>query len=284
DFPETTGTQVVVDVSVLHQDPLVPRVGQAAQVVAEHLAKAAPRAWGPHETTLRAWDREQMVAFAHRRKPRVCVLYLSGPQGRGHAFSGQIRRSWRGSQVLEQVSVVVGFQDEDAITPEVFPVLVEALASAGLVEALRVRRIPGRVDVTYVPVWAGPAIPVGLAIGPERLRRIGVGPARSGPIAGTLVGGGEHRAVWYPALRAAASPLRALDLVPRPTAHMAAVARGSRTGVARFPGRGGSSFARPRVHPPHTKSGGYHPCCSTCAFGPQTLKTRPLAPLKRLFM
>ena len=225
DFPETTGTQVVVDVSVLQQDPLVPRVGQAAQVVAEHLAKAAPRAWGPHEPTLRAWDREQMVAFAHRRKPRACVLYLSGPQGRGHPFSGQIRLSWRGSQVLEQVSVVVGFQDEDAITPEVFPVLVEALASAGLVEALRVRRIPGRVDVTYVPVWAGPAIPVGLAIGPERLRRIGVGPARSGPIAGTLVGGGEHRAVWYPVLRDAASPLRALDLVQRQTAHMAAVSR-----------------------------------------------------------
>src|SRR5699024_4722164 len=194
--------------------------------------RSSPSIWprphrgrGGHEPTLRAWDREQMVAFAHRRKPRACVLYLSGPQGRGHPFSGQIRLSWRGSQVLEQVSVVVGFQDEDAITPEVFPVLVEALASAGLVEALRVRRIPGRVDVTYVPVWAGPAIPVGLAIGPERLRRIGVGPARSGPIAGTLVGGGEHRAVWYPVLRDAASPLRALDLVQRQTAHMAAVSR-----------------------------------------------------------
>src|SRR5699024_11312790 len=100
------------------------------------------------------------------------ILYLSGPQGRGHPFSGQIRLSWRGSQVLEQVSVVVGFQDEDAITPEVFPVLVEALASAGLVEALRVRRIRGRVDVTYVPGWVGAVMPVGLGLVPARSRGV----------------------------------------------------------------------------------------------------------------
>ena len=225
DFPETTGTQVVVDVSVSHADPFTPRLGQAVRTITEQLAGTVPVAWGPHEPALRPWDRERLVAFAHQRKPRACLLYLSGPRGRGHPFSGQIRLAWRGRRVLERASVVIGFPGEDSVAPEMFPELVEALAADGLVEGLRVRRIPGRVDTTYVPVWTGPAVPVGIAIGPERLRRIGTGPARSGPITGTLVGEGEHRAAWYPVLRDAAAPLRALDLVQRQTTHLAAVSR-----------------------------------------------------------
>ncbi|WP_150251100.1 DUF6177 family protein [Nocardiopsis deserti] len=222
EFAESAGTQVVVDVSVLHRDPFTPDPGRAAEVVAEHLAGTAPSAWGPHEPALMAWDRERVAGFVHERGPRPSILYLEGPLGGGRPFSGQLHLARRGSRLLERVSVVTGFEDEGAVPFDAFPALVEALAAEGLLEGLRVRRIPGRADVTYVPVWAGPAVPVGLAVGPDRLRRIGTGRAQAGPIPGTLVGEGDGQAVWYPVAGEAGAPLRALDLMRRQTEYLSA--------------------------------------------------------------
>ncbi len=226
DFAETAGTQLVVDVSVLHRDPLTPRPGRAAEVVAEHLAGTAPSGWGPYEPALMAWDRERLSGFVQQRRPEPSILYLSGPLGLGHPLSGQIRLTWRGAHALERISVVVGFEGEGSVPFDALPELVEALAEEGLLESLRVRRLPGRGDTTYVPVWAGPAVPVGLAIGPERLRRVGAGRAQAGPIRGTLVGEGEERAAWYPVLEDAAAPMRALELTRRQTAYLTAASRG----------------------------------------------------------
>lgn len=225
DFGETAGTHLTVDVSVLHDDPSTPLLGRAVEVITEQLAKAAPSVWGPHEPALRRWDREHLVGFAHQRKPQPWILYLSGPSDRGHPFSGQIRLSWRGSRVLERASVVVGFEKGDVLPSEAFPTLVEALAGEGLLEGLRIRRLPGLGDATSMPVWTGPAVPVGLAIGPERLRRIGTGSAQSGPIKGTLIGEGLARAAWYPVLEDAAAPMRALALAQAQTNHLAAASR-----------------------------------------------------------
>ncbi len=226
DFAETAGTQLAVDVAVRHREGADPLPGRAAEVVAEHLAGAAPSAWGPYEPTLMAWDRERLAGFVHERGPEPSILYLSGPPGPEHPFSGQVRLGWRGGRVSERVSVVAGFEEEAAAPFDALPALVQALAEEGLLDGMRVRRLPGRSDVTYVPVWAGPAVPVGMAIGPERLRRIGAGPAQAGPIRGTLLGEGGARAVWYPVLADAAAPLRALELTRRQAAYLTAASRG----------------------------------------------------------
>ncbi|WDZ90710.1 DUF6177 family protein [Nocardiopsis sp. HUAS JQ3] len=222
DFAESAGTQVVVDVSVLHRDPFSPDPGRVAEVVAEHLAGTAPAAWGPHEPALLAWDRERVAGFVRERGLKPSILYLSGPLGEGRPFSGQLHLARRGTGFLERVSVVAGFENADAVPFDAFPALVEALAAEGLLDGLRVRRIPGRADVTYAPVWAGPAVPIGLAVGPDRLRRIGTGRARAGPIPGTLVGEDGARAVWYPVVEDAEAPLRALDLMRRQTEYLSA--------------------------------------------------------------
>jgi hypothetical protein len=224
DFAESAGTQLVVDVSVLHRDPFTPSVGRAAEIAAEHLAGAAPDGWGPHEPALMAWDRGRLADFVRERGPGPSILYLSGTLDPGRPLSGQIRCTWRGGRVLERVSVVSGFEDEEAVPFDALPALVEALAAEELLEELRVRRIPGRADVTYVPVWAGPAVPVGLALGPDRLRRIGAGRAQAGPISGTLLGEGETRAAWYPVVGEAGAPLRALDLMRRQADYLAGTA------------------------------------------------------------
>ncbi|WP_444961728.1 DUF6177 family protein [Nocardiopsis sp. M1B1] len=222
DFAESAGTQVVVDVSVLHRDPFTPDLGRVAEVLTEHLAGTAPSAWGPHEPALLAWDRERVAGFVRERGPKPSILYLSGPLGEGRPFSGQLHLARRGTGVLERVSVVTGFENGDAVPFDAFPDLVEALAAEGLLDGLRVRRIPGRADVTYAPVWAGPAVPIGLAVGPDRLRRIGTGRAQAGPIQGTLVGEDGARAVWYPVVEDVEAPLRALDLMRRQTEYLSA--------------------------------------------------------------
>ncbi len=226
DFGQTAGTHLTVDVSVLHHAPSTPLLGRAVEIVTEQLAKAAPSAWGPHEPALRRWDREHLAGFAHQRKPQPWILYLTGPRDQGHPFSGQIRLSWRGNRVLERASVVVGFEKGDTLPFDVFPTLVAALSQEGLLEGLRIRRLAGPGDTTSMPVWTGPAVPVGLAIGPERLRRIGTGSAQAGPIKGTLIGEGVTRAAWYPVLEDASAPMRALALAQAQTAHLAAVSRG----------------------------------------------------------
>ncbi|ASU60865.1 DUF6177 family protein [Nocardiopsis dassonvillei] len=222
DHAESAGTQIVVDVSVLHGDPFTPDLGRVAEVVSEHVAGTAPSAWGPHEPALMAWDRDRMAGYVRERGSRPSILYLSGPLGEGRPFSGQLHLARRGSRVLERVSVVTGFENGDAVPSDAFPALVEALAAEGLLDGLRVRRVPGRADVTYAPVWAGPVVPVGLAVGPDRLRRIGTGRAQAGPIPGTLVGEDGARAVWYPVVEDAVAPLRALDLMRRQTEYLSA--------------------------------------------------------------
>lgn len=226
DFAETAGTHLVVELSLLHTDPFAPDLGLATQIVTEHLTGAKPTAWGPHEPALMAWDRERLVDLALRRRPRPWILYLSGPWEQRPTFSGQFRLSWHGSRVLERISVVIGLENENTVPFEALPCLVEELAGAGLLEMLRVRRLPGRGDLTYGPVWAGPAVPVGIAIGPERLRRVGLAAAQAGPIRGTPLGEGEGQAIWYPVLENVATPLRALELARRQTDHLTTVARG----------------------------------------------------------
>lgn len=226
DFAETAGTHLVVESSFLHTDPFAPALGLATQIIIEHLTGAEPSVWGPHEPALMSWDRERLVDMALLRRPRPWILYLSGPWGRKPAFSGQSHLSWRGSRVLERISVVIGFESGSTVPFEMLPSLVETLAEAGLLESLRVRRLPGRADLTYEPVWAGPAVPVGIAIGPERLRRVGLAAAQAGPIRGTPLGKDEEQAIWYPVLEDATEPLRALELAQRQTDHLAALTRG----------------------------------------------------------
>ncbi|GAA1450816.1 DUF6177 family protein [Nocardiopsis tropica] len=225
-FAEGAGTQVVVDVSALHRDPAAPRPGRAAEIVAEHLAGHAPAAWGPHEPALREWDRERIARFAAERGPRASILYLAGPLGRGRPLTGQISLAHRGDRLLERVSIVAGFEDRESIPFGAFPDLVRALAAEGLLESLRVRHVPGHSDTTHGPVWAGPPTPVGVAIGPERLRAIGLGRAQAGPVRGTLLGEGGDRALWYPVVQDAASPLRGLWLMQRQTDYLASASPG----------------------------------------------------------
>ncbi|WP_304598605.1 DUF6177 family protein [Nocardiopsis sp. FIRDI 009] len=79
--------------------------------------------------------------------------------------------------------------------------------------------------MTYEPRWAGLTVPVGLAIGPERVGRIGLRRAQAGPIRGTVLGEDGGEALWFPVLGTAESPARAVNLVQAQLRHLAAASR-----------------------------------------------------------
>ncbi|MFE6304222.1 DUF6177 family protein [Nocardiopsis sp. NPDC057823] len=220
-----TGTRLVLDASVVHSDPFTPALGRAVEIATEHLARTAPAGWGPHEPALRRWDRERLTAFARRRGPRSAILHFAGPHGSGHPFSGQLRVSWRGREVMERISLMIDFADEEAVPFDALPSLVAALAEEGALEGLRVRRTPGSGDGLYAPVWSGPALPVGVAVGAERLERIGRRRAQAGPIKGTLLGSGGRAAAWYPVLGDVDSPQDTLALAEKQLAYLESATR-----------------------------------------------------------
>ncbi|WP_435112311.1 DUF6177 family protein [Nocardiopsis synnemataformans] len=192
------GAHLVVDLSVRHRESFAPPLGRAVEVVTEHLAATPPAGWGPHEPALAPWDRERLVRLARHRAPEGSILQFSGPHGKGHPFTGGVRVGWDGERGTERISVAVGYEDGFALPIDALPDLVEALAGEGLLDVLHVRRARGRRDVTYEPRWHGLAVPVGMALGPDGVRRVGVEHALDGPLPGTLLGGDGAPAVWYP--------------------------------------------------------------------------------------
>ncbi|WP_017601356.1 DUF6177 family protein [Nocardiopsis lucentensis] len=215
-------TQLIIELSVLHRDASAARVGRAVEILTERLTGAAPAGWGPHEPALAAWDRERIARFVRDRSRRRTLVHLNGPHGVGHPFTGSLRVERRGDRVGEQASLAIGFTEEDDVPFGALPDLVESLAAERLLEGLQVRRVRGRGDLTYEPRWAGLAVPIGLAIGPERVEGIGLRRARSGPIRGTVLGADSRKSLWFPVLGTAESPARAVNLVHTQLRHLAA--------------------------------------------------------------
>lgn len=220
--PEPTGAQLVLDLWLLHRDTAVPRLGHAVELLAEHLCGVAPAAWGPHEPMLARWSPERILEFTRDRAPGPSIVNFSGPLGLGHPFTGHTRVSWRQGGVGESISMAIGFERAEDAPLGALPEAVEHLAGEGLLEGMRARLFGGPADTTKEPRWHGPAMPVGLAIGPEHAAAIGEDQALGGPLGGTVIGRGDAKAVWYPVLRLAESPLSALEKVREQERYLAA--------------------------------------------------------------
>ncbi|MGQ4268873.1 DUF6177 family protein [Nocardiopsis changdeensis] len=240
--PDPMDAHLVVDLVVEHTVPLAPPLGRAAEIVAEHLAGTRPAGWGTHEPALGPWNPEGITRTARHRAPGGVVLHLAGPVGgrgglggshesedggdggdRGGAFAGGIRVSWDGEHARERVSLAFGYPGEPPL--ESLPGLVEALAGEGLLSTLHVRRGRGRPDLTFAPRWHGALAPVGMAVGPEAVARLGEEALASGPLSGEVLAG---PAVWYPVPGSGPGEerYRSMALVAAQVRHLAAAGRG----------------------------------------------------------
>ncbi|MCY9787063.1 DUF6177 family protein [Nocardiopsis sp. EMB25] len=220
------GAQLVLDLSVRHREPFAPPLGRAVEAVTEHLAGCVPVGWGPHEPALAAWEPERLVRLARHRVPRPTVTHFSGPRGVGHPFSGSVRVTWNGERAAERITMAVGFEDGVDLPTDALPGLVGTLAARDLLDVLHVRWIRGRADVTYEPRWHGLAVPLGMAVGPDGVRRVGGRKAVAGPLGGTVLGEGGRQAAWYPVPEGAGNTQRAMAAIRAQLTYLGAAAGG----------------------------------------------------------
>ncbi|HEY8555812.1 MAG TPA: DUF6177 family protein, partial [Actinomycetes bacterium] len=78
--------------------------------------------------------------------------------------------------------------------PEAAEAVAERVALVSMLAQLR----PGRADTTWEPRLRGLPVPVGMAVGPEEVARLGLDHALSAPApAARPLGHDRHPAVWF---------------------------------------------------------------------------------------
>lgn len=220
--PPPTGTHVEVRLSTVHSEGTEPRIGRGAEILAECLSGPPPIVWGLHEPATHAWDPAQMLAVARRRAPERLLLHFAGPWELGHPYVGRIGLTWASGALCEEMTLSVGLEQGGEGTLFALPEAVQALGEAGVLDTLWARRRVGRPDATHEPAWRGLGSALGFAIGPERVRQVGLPATENGPLSGTPLGEPEHGSVWYPALSDVDDPKRALMALRGQWAHLAA--------------------------------------------------------------
>ncbi|GAA2111789.1 DUF6177 family protein [Actinomadura alba] len=190
------GAHLVLDVKVLHQAANDLVLGGTVERLATVLAGGGPAGWGIAEPALNPWDRAALTELCHRRSPKSTWVMFTGAGERRFIGGQTVSRVTSG--VKEEISFVVGHEPGEEPPLDLLPRLAAEFAEAGTLLSMTVQRTAGRPDLTYSPRWCGAPAPVGLAIGTEAVREIGLEHAQAGPVAGKPIGPGRARAMWYP--------------------------------------------------------------------------------------
>ncbi|OOC56333.1 MULTISPECIES: DUF6177 family protein [Nocardiopsis] len=196
------GTQLLVDLQVLHPADRGLLLGGAAEILAEYLAGSTPALWGTSEPLAHAWNRGRMTGLCRRRAPGSTWIALTGrPEGvreRGaRPIAGTQRVSTVPDGVRESITLAVGHPPGEEPDLSGLADLAGELTANELLRGMTVQRLLGRPDLTYAPRWSGPPVPVGLAVGVEGVSEMGTDHALSAPVRGVPIGPPLTPAVWY---------------------------------------------------------------------------------------
>ncbi|TDQ52276.1 DUF6177 family protein [Actinorugispora endophytica] len=191
------GSQLLVDLRVLHPAGEDLVLGGAAETLAQTLGEADPAGWGTSEPALSMWDRAALTALCRRRTPQATWFTFAGPGGWARSFVGTQRVSRVTSGVKETISFAVGYAKEEEIPLDRLAALAEEFTRQGILQTMTVQRTTGRPDLTYEPYWSGVPIPVGMAVGAEGVAEIGLDRALAAPTRGRTVGPRRAPSVWY---------------------------------------------------------------------------------------
>jgi hypothetical protein len=191
DRETSAGRQLVLDVRLRHPATATARLGGALELLCRALTGEPPRGWGTAEPATEPWDRDDLTGFARRRAPAPTLLVVVG--GGDRPAVGTTRVSRAASGVDEAVTLVVGGAHPDAL-----PAVAEELAAAEPLVSLLAQVCPGRTDATWAPRLSGLPVPVGMAVGPGEVARLGLDHALATPVPVAHPIGDQGRpAVWF---------------------------------------------------------------------------------------
>jgi Family of unknown function (DUF6177) len=189
--PPQAGWQLLLEVRLRHPATATARLGGAIEILCEALTGAPPRGWGTAEPATEPWGRDDLTAMARRRAPAPTLLVVVG--GGERPAVGTTRVSRAASGVDETVTLVVGGAHPDAL-----PAVAEELATGEPLVSLLAQLCPGRADTTWAARLSGLPVPVGMAVGPDEVARLGLDHALAAPVPVAHPLGDQHRpAVWF---------------------------------------------------------------------------------------
>lgn len=189
------GTHLMLDVKVRHEATLDLVLGGAIESLAGTLCGGEPAGWGVAEPAVNPWDRAAVTELCHRRSPRSTWLMFTGSGTRRFVGSTLVSRVTSG--VKEAISFLVSYGPAEEPPLGVLERLAAGFADAGVLLSMTIQRSRGRTDLTYPARWCGAPVPVGLAVGTDGVREIGLDHALAAPAEGRPIGREREPAVWY---------------------------------------------------------------------------------------
>jgi hypothetical protein len=189
------GAHLLLDVKLRHEATADLVLGGAVETLARVLAGGEPAGWGVAEPAVHPWERAGLTDLCRRRTPRSTWVLFTGSADR--RFIGGLLVSRVASGVKEEITFLVGHAPGEEPDLDALPELAARFAEEGVLLSMSVQRTPGRTDLTFPARWCGAPAPVGLAVGPEAVREIGLDHALAAPVEGRPVGPGRAPAVWY---------------------------------------------------------------------------------------
>lgn len=208
---EPAGAQLMLTFRVRHAQTEL--LGGAVGHLCQALTGRPPVGWGTAEPAANLWNLNEMTGLFQRRLPRATWLVVvgggapqpsGGPQagdGAGGAPPYEARRTvlgtmlfsaGQGGMVEEAVTLAIGYPAADPPPVAALPTLIGAVAGEHRLASLFAQLSPGRADLTAEPRWAGPAAPIGMAVGAEM--GIASGPAG---IPGQQIGDPRAPGIWF---------------------------------------------------------------------------------------
>ncbi|MDA0567731.1 DUF6177 family protein [Streptomonospora sp. S1-112] len=192
------GSQLWIDLRLLRKPREDLLLGDSVEYLAEVFAEADPAGWGTSEPALTPWDPAALTALGRRRSPQPTWTVFTGPPVAAHRFLGTHRTTRVVEGVKETVVFTVGYRRDEEPALHLLGRVAGELAERGVLKTMTVQRLAGRPDLTYEPLWSGPPVPVGVAVGPDTVAEIGTAHADSAPSPGERVGPSHAPALWYP--------------------------------------------------------------------------------------
>ncbi|WP_236572247.1 MULTISPECIES: DUF6177 family protein [unclassified Nocardiopsis] len=202
DTHQKWGTQLLVDLKVLHPADAGLQLGRSVEFLSQTLGGSAPALWGTGEPATLAWDTRDLTALARKRAPASSWLLFTGPpdglrSGRVRPFTGTLLVTRVPEGVKESITLAVGHSPTEEPDLSILSTLVKEFTSQGVLQTISVHRRTGRADLGHDARWSGPALPVGLGIGVEGVSSIGSERTLSAPVPPITFGPPLTHSVWY---------------------------------------------------------------------------------------
>ncbi|WP_306369529.1 DUF6177 family protein [Nocardiopsis sp. CC223A] len=193
------GWRLTAELTTLHPATEDLLLGEAAELLATHLAGGRIALFDTGEPLCLPWDPVALTRLCRERAPASSLLLFSGAPDTVRDpgtldFHGILRVQRVREGVKETASLTVVHPPGTEPDLDAIPRAVAALASRGLLRTLSVSRRPG---TRPEPRWTGFPAPVGLALGPEGLIELGITDPATAPVPVRLIGPRLTPAAWY---------------------------------------------------------------------------------------